>query len=105
MRRFGVLLVGLALSGCQPRDPQLPRPDPAAQAACAARGGTYGRGGLSPDFLCFVPTPDAGKSCSGALDCTGACLAGSRTCSKITPKFGCYGVLDGQGQALEICVD
>lgn len=105
MRRFGIIAAALALIGCVPQEPGLPQPDSAAQAACEAHGGTYGHGGLSPDFLCFLPTPDAGKSCSAAADCSGACLADTRTCSKVTPKFGCYGFLDEQGQVLEICVD
>lgn len=78
---------------------------PAAAADCLARGGEIGRGGLLPDEVCFLPMPDAGKSCTRAGDCEGQCLSESRTCSKVAPLFGCYGFLDETGRQLDICVD
>ncbi|MEZ5716333.1 MAG: hypothetical protein R3D85_14950 [Paracoccaceae bacterium] len=55
--------------------------------------------------MCFRPTPDAGKSCRKASDCSGVCLADTRTCSTMSPMFGCYGFLDDEGREAEICVD
>lgn len=95
----------LALAGCQPTDPLDPQIDPAQKAACEAEGGTYGRGGLLPGYICFRPLPDAGNSCSKASDCAGSCLTQTRSCSAMSPMFGCYSYLDEDGKPIEICVD
>jgi hypothetical protein len=84
------------------------------QAECEASGGTWGRGGLSPEPLCFRPTPDADKPCDRAQQCAGHCLlpgTGQPTapmpgrCSKLEPMFGCFKYLDAQGREVGICVD
>lgn len=95
----------LALAGCQPTDPAEPQINPAKKTACEAEGGTYARGGLYPDYICFRPTPDGGKSCRKATDCYDTCLADTQTCNKVSPMFGCYSYLDEDGKQVEICVD
>jgi hypothetical protein len=55
--------------------------------------------------LCFLPNPDAGKSCARASDCTGTCLAESRTCAPEQPIFGCYSFLDDDGAEVTLCAD
>ena len=44
-------------------------PPPANEDDCTAAGGSWGRFGLYVISECNMPTPDAGKSCSGAADC------------------------------------
>jgi hypothetical protein len=100
-------LVGLA--ACQPDvspvAPQGPGLTQAEQADCRDHGGSLGRGGLIGGEVCFKPTPDAGKSCDKASDCSGSCMADTRTCSKQTPQFGCFEFLDDQGQKVGLCID
>lgn len=69
------------------------------------KGGKVGRGGLLPDEVCFLPEPDAGKTCTKKTDCEGMCLADTRTCSPVTPMFGCFEFLDETGQKVGICID
>lgn len=98
----------MLLAACQPDAPAGPEPrllPEAERAACLAAGGSIGRGGLLPDEVCFKPTPDAGKACSKASDCSAMCLAETRSCSKVSPQFGCFGFLDDAGQVQDICVD
>ena len=45
------------------------------------------------------------RSCTKAGDCEGQCLADTKTCSKVSPIFGCYDYLDETGQVVGICVD
>lgn len=78
---------------------------PQSAAACVADGGRWAPGGLLPDRLCFLPTPDAGKSCARASDCSAVCLSDTRTCSAESPIFGCYGFLDEGGVEIMICTD
>jgi len=78
---------------------------PATEADCLAAGGRWARGGLSPAPLCFLPTPDAGKACRRAGDCTGPCLAETRSCAPEIPVFGCYAMLDEDGYEVMICAD
>jgi hypothetical protein len=77
----------------------------AERADCMARGGTVGRGGMSPAEICIVPTKDGGKSCTRASDCDGHCLAQTKTCSKTEPTFGCFGTLTESGERADLCVD
>lgn len=106
MQRVLLVLGILTLAACVPQDPPGPKSIPAKKAACEARGGTYAPGGLfSAEYTCFTENPDAGKSCRKSTDCTGECLADTRTCSKVAPMFGCYSYLDVDGKVVEICVD
>lgn len=107
MKKIAFLLL-MALAACQPDKPDGP-PDTSMSAAdraeCEAAGGSVGRGGLLPDEICYKPTPDAGKACKTADDCSGFCLAETMTCSKVTPQFGCFDFIDAAGAKQSICVD
>ncbi|MEC3860585.1 hypothetical protein VK792_04760 [Mesobacterium sp. TK19101] len=103
----GLTAIGiLTLSACLPqdRDPT-PQPDPTERAACEAKGGTYGIGGLFGDYMCFLITPDGGQACARQGDCAGMCMAETRTCSTVTPMFGCHSFLDLDGSVVEMCID
>ena len=78
---------------------------PETEAACRDAGGRWERGGLAGQLLCFLPTPDAGKACTSAEDCTGFCLAETGACSPETPLFGCFALLDLDGSEVTICID
>jgi hypothetical protein len=110
VRRAAVLAAGLALlAGCM-GETEAPWPpeavdDPEERAACEAEGGTYRIGGLLQEYVCFRPTPDAGASCTSGDDCTGFCLAETRSCAPVTPMFGCHAILTEDGSETVICVD
>ncbi len=95
----------ILLAGCMPGQEDTPRPDAAERTACEAEGGTYAQGGILGNWICFRPTPDAGKSCTRATDCSAMCYADTRQCSEVTPVFGCFAYLDEQGQPVGICID
>ncbi len=78
---------------------------PKTEAACREAGGRWAAGGMRHRHLCFLPTPDAGKSCTAAGDCTGVCLAETGTCSAETPRFGCFAIFASDGARRTICVD
>lgn len=100
---FGAGLIVLAsLAACVEETPLLSE---AERAACEAQGGETGSGGMLPDEICFLPTPDGGKSCKKASDCSAHCLADSMTCSKITPQFGCFKTIMDDGQLGGVCMD
>lgn len=111
MRRIillAVLAFGLAACVEEPANPPGPETlnlSGAERAQCLAEGGTVGRGGLMPNEVCFRPTPDAGKSCMKASDCSGLCMADTMTCSKVTPQFGCFEMMNEDGQQVGLCVD
>ncbi len=95
------------LAGCQVEEAgsgNIPGTEGDARRQCEADGGQYGPGGFGGP-TCVRNTPDAGKACSQASDCTGFCLAESRTCSPKTPFFGCHTLLVENGQEVEICID
>lgn len=69
---------------------------------CEAAGGTMVVGLAGPQ--CGRAQPDAGKACSDSDQCAGFCVAETRTCSPVTPYFGCHGVLVG-GESSTICID
>lgn len=68
----------------------------AQQQACMADGGDFVRVDTNR-LACVFRTPDAGRACSSAQDCTGACLARSGTCAPLTPLFGCHQIITGAG--------
>lgn len=113
MRKFLVIaaLAALAgLAGCveetvTPSGPEGVKLSAAERTACLAKGGTVGRGGLMPNEICITPNPDAGKACTKASDCSGHCMAETRTCSPVTPQFGCFEMLMEDGQKAGLCVD
>ncbi|MBU2982931.1 hypothetical protein KO498_14020 [Lentibacter algarum] len=73
------------------------------EAQCKAAGGSMVIGLAGPQ--CARPQPDAGKACSDSKDCAGLCLAATRTCSPVTPFFGCHEVLMAGGKKAALCVD
>ncbi|MFZ1469141.1 MAG: hypothetical protein WAT09_09195 [Paracoccaceae bacterium] len=105
---LALIVAALALASCMetpPGGPQGKLLTDTERADCLMRGGTTGYGGFFPDEVCFTPQKDAGKACTKAGDCTGLCLAETKTCSKVSPIFGCYEFLDETGQKADICVD
>lgn len=78
---------------------------PESEAACGDAGGRWQRGGLAGQYLCVLPTPDAGAACTAAEDCSGFCLAETKTCSIETPMFGCFAIVDLDGAEVTICID
>ena len=101
-------IAALVLGACVPEENPDPGPPPdrnwseEAAQACRDAGGQPTRGFAGP--TCAMPTPDGGKSCTSSADCTGFCLAETRTCSPETPYFGCHELYDN-GQTSVICVD
>ncbi len=69
---------------------------------CAASGGTLVDAYAGP--VCAMPEPDAGAACTGSEQCSGVCLAETRTCAPLRPMIGCFEYIH-QGEILEICVD
>ena len=105
MRRLA-LIAALALGTCVEEPPEgQGKLSDAARTECLMTGGTVGRGGLLPDEVCYRPEPDAGKACTTAADCSGVCFADTRTCSPVTPLFGCFDYLDEAGKTVGICID
>ena len=95
-----VLVLALALTGCTPE----PKPDVSVPGGgCVEMGGQVVTGFAGP--TCAMPTPDAGKSCRKASDCSGSCLGETMTCSKLAPMFGCYEVVMENGQKASLWVD
>ena len=105
------LILAIALASCQPADP---KPDPTIEfgpdflesqrAQCEADGGTFG-GGEDAPLVCYRETGEGTKQCTSSNDCSGDCLARSRTCSPITPLLGCNDILDSQGVAITQCLE
>ena len=103
-----ILFVGLlALSACQ-EDPDMMGKTRAEiraeQKECDAKGGSYQRAGMFGK-ACIMDTGDGGKSCKTNKDCEGVCFADTRTCSTKTPIFGCFGMVEDNGEVVEICID
>jgi hypothetical protein len=82
-----------------------PIPSSPEEVACRAKGGQWGKAGKLAAMTCYVPSKDAGKSCSRQSDCTSQCLARSRTCAPIWPIFGCSDVLQNDGSLVKLCID
>jgi len=80
------------------------QPPDAATAACVARGGSMSAGPAGIGRICVMPTPDAGRRCDRAGDCTGYCLARSRSCAPVTPLLGCHEVLMSDGRRMNQCI-
>lgn len=100
--------------GAPPVGPAVDAPAPQAAAvvvksaqhlACEARGGRWSSAGSTAASFCQTVTRDAGKSCRAASDCTGYCLAKSRSCAPVTPMFGCHEILNDSGRMLTECIN
>ena len=107
MRLFVLcLLACLTLASC--RDAISDEVDPAnfdaAEQNCLRDGGSWQPRANSGAMVCVRTPPDAGRSCQSARDCSGQCLARSRTCAPVTPLFGCNDVLDSSGRASTLCL-
>ena len=84
-----------------------PPPEPLkspSQIACEKTGGRFAKAGNSTTFVCARETCVGGKSCRRETDCEGLCLARSRSCSPITPVFGCQESLTRDGLRVTECV-
>lgn len=109
MRALILALATVALVGCQSDEipdserPEGVLPDPVPEAQIDCPGGTVVQGLAGP--VCAKPTADAGKACSKASDCSGACMAETMTCSEVTPLLGCHEVVMEDGQKVGLCVD
>ena len=80
-------------------------PKSAAQLACEKGGGAWVMAGNTGTMLCQRPQRDGGKQCRRDSDCTGQCLARSRTCAPVAPLFGCNEVLQDNGQRVTLCIE
>lgn len=104
------ILVAAVMTACQADDLQtvedVPGPDRIARekAMCEARGGRWGPGGKGA-LVCYTLTKDANRSCSQQSECEGLCLARSRTCTPVTPVFGCNEILLAGGTQATLCRD
>ena len=98
MRHWIVVAAFAVLAACQPET----GPGGVVEGVVCP-GGTVVHGMAGP--TCAKPTPDAGKACTKASDCSGACLGETMTCSTMTPMFGCYEVVMEDGQKAGLCVD
>lgn len=75
------------------------------EVACRAKGGQWGKAGKLAAMTCYIPSKDAGKSCTKQSDCSSQCLARSKTCAPIWPIFGCSDVLQNDGALVKLCID
>lgn len=105
-----VLLVLLAACRDEPApDYGIPNYDPnmldRQHAACAERGGSFRKSGISGGWVCFQPMPDANEPCATSSDCDGLCLARSKTCTPIMPLIGCHEVVLASGAVVKQCVE
>lgn len=75
------------------------------EAACRAKGGQWAKAGKLAAMTCYIPSKDAGKSCTKQSDCSSQCLARSKTCAPIWPIFGCSEVLQNDGALVKLCID
>ncbi len=82
---------------------------------CQKQGGSLQKQGMAQCYTCTIEYADAGKVCSDASDCQGACLnynkvvsAGMTTkgqCAKTNSSFGCYQVIEKGVAKHAMCVD
>lgn len=114
MWKFALPFLAILIASCEPvedgtTDSGLPPVGAAAdavqQARCEARGGNWARIPSGGGFVCLQATRDAGDFCSDASDCQGHCLARSRTCTPVTPFFGCHDILNAIGAEVRLCLN
>jgi len=102
------LLLLIFVTSCA-SPPVLPPVVDTDKDSCEALGGKWGAIGLFPEEVCNLPTSDAGKVCSDAVECEGSCLAETATavegkCTPWTITIGCRTFMF-EGEAKNICVD
>lgn len=98
---------GRAEAGSAEAEGEVPppeRPDP-ERDACTRKGGRMVAGPGGFGRLCVQPTPDAGKRCESAGDCTGHCLARGNVCAPLTPLMGCHDILLAGGERVTQCIE
>jgi hypothetical protein len=88
-----------------PIAPKTPVFKSAAQVSCEKKGGVFANVGRSGTFSCQTRTNDSGKACQSENDCSGSCLARSRSCAPLDPLFGCNEVLQADGRRVTLCID
>lgn len=99
------VLAGLVLGACAEGTGAGTDALPGTEADCAAAGGRWGAGGILGHEMCVLTTPDAGAACATSDDCTGFCLAETRSCSAVTPMFGCFALIEADGAEVAMCID
>lgn len=111
-RVMTVVLCSFLLLGCQEdglgvSESETAVPDILAveRKACERRGGNWALTPGKNAFACFLQTRDANKRCDSADDCSGLCLARSRTCAPVDPLFGCHEILTSEGVRQTLCVE
>lgn len=75
------------------------------ELACIKKGGTWSGAGFAGAKACVKLTRDGGKSCKREKDCKGYCLAKSKTCTPVTPMFGCNEIVQDNGMVVTLCID
>ena len=73
--------------------------------SCERRGGRWGPAANKTTFVCYQTLPDANQTCKTGRDCQGFCLSRSRTCSPVTPFYGCHEVLSNSGLPQTVCIE
>lgn len=111
-RGFAIVFCVLAVGACQEDGPQASESQTAfpellslQRSACEKDGGRWGVAIGKTTFTCYRDTRDANKICRVASDCSGHCLARSRTCSPVEPFFGCHGVMSEAGVPQTLCIE
>lgn len=121
MRKATIVASVVLLAACMP-DPHAGGPAPGLDAGavlgpvpgsapsrntCLEQGGRWGAEavtGETPGVMqCYLPEPDADQPCAVARDCSGYCLAETRTCSRETPMPDCAVILGNAGQVIDLC--
>lgn len=111
-RVWATLFVLIALVACDEDSPDQSEPQSifpqtldGEREACEGSGGTWGGVGNGIAFVCYRNLPDANKVCETSSDCAGMCLARSRTCTPITPFYGCHEVISDAGLRQTVCLE
>ena len=94
------LVVLLLLASCV--TPVTKDGQPVSRFECVAKGGSVS--GIQGQ-ACLMQAADAGKSCTRASDCSGQCMAETRTCSATDMVLGCYCFLNEEGKVVCLCAD
>ncbi|MEO0945403.1 MAG: hypothetical protein AAFY06_11255 [Pseudomonadota bacterium] len=108
-----VILCGFLLGACQEdgavvsesETDAVPSLLAAEQRNCERRGGNWALTPSRNTFTCYLQTSDANQLCASSDDCSGQCLARSRTCAPITPLYGCHEILTSEGVRQTRCLE
>ena len=91
-------------------DGNAPNDNPCEKKKCERRGGIWEHAGIMGYMRCTIPYCDGGKACSSSAECHGLCIVddydGVPYCQYNDNPFGCYGIVNGPGEQIDIiCVD